>query len=230
MSTYDDDGFIIEHNALVAYKGDEEHVIIPDGVWTIKERAFLGNDRIRTIDLNEVARIDDEAFACCSALETVIPHKDLQGIGNRAFAGCRSLRSIRHAQDEEWPDVLNLGVEAFAECASLESLDLYGVVVWLEVGDRCFLGCTALTSVVFGEALAELGDNVFEGCTALECISLPMALRNQIPGMAERYESVLQTIRDGCPNLQVLERRQPITVRAEDENHELWETEEDSPP
>jgi len=221
---------VSSYGELQRYHGNEEHVVIPDGVRTVKKGAFSGNDHIRTVDLNEASCLEPTAFEGCGELEAVIVHDYLQDIGTRAFAGCHSLMSVGCAHDEEWPDTLFLGDEAFAECTSLESVDLYDVSFWLEVADRCFRGCAALTSVVLGEALARLGDDVFGGCTTLERISLPMALRSQTPDEAEHHERVLQAIRNSCPNLQVLERRQLVKVWVEDENHELWEEEGDQPP
>jgi hypothetical protein len=78
-----DSGFVIEMNRLVAYHGDEKHVVIPRGVRVIKRGAFSGNDRIRTVNLNEVSSIGANAFESCSALEAVVIRKDLQNIGRR---------------------------------------------------------------------------------------------------------------------------------------------------
>ena len=102
MSTNGSD-FVIEGHKLVAYRDNETHLVIPDGVRTIGAGAFSGNNCIRTVDLNEVSYVKSRAFEDCSALETVVVHGHLQDVGTRAFAGCRSLRSIECAPDEEWP-------------------------------------------------------------------------------------------------------------------------------
>ena len=233
MGTHDGD-FVIDMNRLVAYRGDEEHVIIPESVSIVRCGAFSGNDHMQTVDLNEVSSIEANAFEGCSALEAIVIRKDLQDIGKRAFAGCCSLRSVgcapRESEDEYWHDFLDIADEAFAECTSLESVDLYDVSAWLEVGDRCFSGCTALTSVVLGEGLARFGSDVFEGCAALERISLPMVLRINTPNEMDHHEQILQAIRNTCPNLQILERRQLVNMWEEDENHELWEVKGDPLP
>ena len=49
MGTHDND-FVIEGNTLVAYRGDDEPVVIPEDVRVIGEGAFRGNERIRTVD------------------------------------------------------------------------------------------------------------------------------------------------------------------------------------
>lgn len=236
------DGYIVvddthgngsNYATLFSYHGSDKSIVIPEYVDAIAEGAFRGNTHIRTVNLSNVTDIGEEAFEGCSALETIIMSKDLQEVGTRAFAGCRALRSIACARnevgDDEWPEVLWLGDEAFADCTALESICLFDINGWLEVGDRCFSGCTALTSVVLGMALASLGRDAFEGCTALERISLPEALRSHTTDEAVHYERVLQDIRDGCPNLQVLERRQLVTAWVEDEDG-LWQTEDDPLP
>ena len=66
-------GFVIsEDNVLKEYTGSEAHIVIPDGVTSIKEYAFNGNKDIISVSIpKSVTSIGNSAFAYCSKLERV---------------------------------------------------------------------------------------------------------------------------------------------------------------
>ena len=64
--------FEIENGVLVRYRGEEEHVVIPDGV----------------------SKIADEVFKDCMEIKSVVFPEGLEEIGESAFEGCSALKSV----------------------------------------------------------------------------------------------------------------------------------------
>lgn len=91
------DDFEICDGELIHYYGDNSHVIVPDGIRMIYNRAFYG----------------------CESLESISIPKSVQTIGNHAFAGCCSLKSVSIPEGLE-----KIGVRAFYRCESLENISL----------------------------------------------------------------------------------------------------------
>ena len=87
-------------------------------------------------------------------------------IGERAFSGCTSLKSI------EIPcSVTSIGEAAFSSCTGLTSVVIPNNVI--SIGEAAFSGCTGLTSVVIPNNVTSIGEAAFSGCTNLSSIEVP---------------------------------------------------------
>ena len=87
--------FHVKNGVLTNYTGSDGDVIIPDGVTSIRSKAFFQCSRLKSVTIQEgVTKIGDWAFIECKGLKRVmIPHS-LTSIGNRAFASCNKLSSF----------------------------------------------------------------------------------------------------------------------------------------
>lgn len=99
--------------------------------------------------------------------EHTIAISGLMSIGDSAFAGCRSLTSIKI------PDfVMSIGNSAFYNCSNLTSVTI-GIRV-TSIGDSAFYNCSSLTSVVIPDSVTSIGSETFSGCIYLtQLISFP---------------------------------------------------------
>ena len=89
-----------------------------------------------------------------------------QIICDRAFIGCKSLRSI------VIPDyVTSIGDSAFKCCESLRSIVIPDSVT--SIGDRAFFGCSSLSSVVIPDGVTSIGEGAFKGCRSLRSVVIP---------------------------------------------------------
>ena len=228
MGTHDND-FVIEENTLVAYRGDDEHVVIPEDVRVIGEGAFRGNERMRTVDLGSVRHICDEAFMDCSSLESLVIPDCMWYIDECAYKGCTSLKSVEFEHSDTFAEdemgSLDIGVEAFAECTALEKLDLHDIGFELALFNRAFAGCTALKHVDLADALCDFYDDVFDGCTALEYMSVAASLSSMgdlsDPGPDdEEYWDALRKLANSCQNLRTIQRRLSWRILEEEEEEE----------
>ena len=85
-------------------------------------------------------------------------------IGNFAFIGCKSLKSITIPES-----VTSIGYDAFAGCRSLTSIYIPKGVTDIHSGT--FSDCKSLTSITIPESVTSIGDEAFKGCNNLPVIN-----------------------------------------------------------
>lgn len=83
------DFLIMGDGILVAYKGKDSVVNLPEGIKQIGPEAFKNNKRITEIYLNDgLIRICEEAFAGCTNLKNISGGTNVKYIEDRAFYSC----------------------------------------------------------------------------------------------------------------------------------------------
>ena len=176
-----------------------EDLLIPSDaggrpVVRIEEDAFCQTPILRLTVPGTVQWICEDAFENCDMLETLILSEGNLGIGEGAFAACRSLKSltvpatVEHVGRSAFKECLSLqevvvkgnaalGSYAFAECRSLQSVVFSGTAgIPYSVSSEAFSGDGALETVTFSEGLTEIGSFCFEGCPNLKTLYLPKSL------------------------------------------------------
>ena len=78
--------FIIENKTLVSYAGNRSNITVPDCVEIIGKKAFKDNLDIRSVNLNKVVEIGENAFSGCKNLKHVILPNSLKLIEQCAFS------------------------------------------------------------------------------------------------------------------------------------------------
>ena len=155
--------FWIEDGVLVGYSGKDSHVVIPDTVSSIADRAFDSNGFICSVTIPDtVTSIGEYAFYACGKLSKVIfPDSDL-AIGRGAFGECRSLNTLT--------------VSDTNRCMRVEGGVLYSFdgtkLLLCPVGrsERRF-------TVPFG--VTHIGDGAFYSCGGLSDVAVDPAYRGK---------------------------------------------------
>lgn len=102
--------YLISGNILVAYRGNAQHVIVPDGVTVIAGEAFAGHTEINEVSLPDtLITVGEAAFEGCTGLKTVFWGEEVQNIKDRAFADC-AISTVSIPSSVE-----NIGLKAFDE-------------------------------------------------------------------------------------------------------------------
>lgn len=96
--------------------------------------------------------------------------KEVQCIGDYAFAGCEDLREIHLPEGLE-----KIGEGAFKSCRSLEKIHFPGSIK--EIGEEAFCQCVSLKKVVLPEGMREFGKGAFMMCESLQTALLPKSLK-----------------------------------------------------
>ena len=147
LSEYPDDFVVLKNGILIAYKGKDSVISIPDSVTSICNRAF----------------------AKCNSLTSVTIPDSVTSIGNSAFESCSNLTSVTI------PDsVTSISYGAFQGCDNLTSVTIPDSVT--SICNRAFLDCGNLTSIVIPDSVISIGDSAFEGCN-FSSFTIPKTVR-----------------------------------------------------
>ena len=111
-------------HALYLYSDENTKItnlIIPDGVTSIRERAFRYCTGLTSVTIpNSVKSIGAGAFYSCTGLNSVTFGNGVTEIGNYAFYNCSELRSVTIPKS-----VADIGNSAFYGCKGLTSVTSY---------------------------------------------------------------------------------------------------------
>lgn len=160
------DGAVVSRNGKIFYYYPQNagtELIIPDGVTTIDDDAFNGNDKITAVTLpSTVTILGSGSFANCAMLSSVnLEATSVKTLGKGAFYECVSLSSISLPAT-----ATEIGEYAFAGCSSLSAVNFYGDSV-KEIEDYAFYGCTSLSGIIIPKDVTRIGAYAFCGCSAM---------------------------------------------------------------
>lgn len=92
-------------------------------------------------------------------------------IGTNAFCNSTSIEKLTFAETSAHADGLNIGDGAFTGCTSLKSVEIPDYVYTMSY--EAFAYCDNLTSVKIGAGLSEIPYGAFRGCSKLEKVEIP---------------------------------------------------------
>lgn len=131
----------VENGILVSYVGNEDNVVIPNGITEIGADAFWSYTKLTSVTIpNSVKSIGEYAFQGCTSLTSVTIPNSVTSIGKQAFGGCTSLTIV----------TIGNGV--------------------ISIGSGAFYDCHELTSVIIGNSIASVDYAAFEYCTNITSI------------------------------------------------------------
>ena len=126
----------------------------------------------------EVVGIDDGAFANSPITSITIPNS-VTNIGDGAFSGCSSLKSIIVKEGNPVYDSRN-------NCNAIVETATNTVVVGCQatnmpssitsIGSGAFAYCTSLTSIYIPNSVTSIGGSAFSGCSSLNSITIPNSI------------------------------------------------------
>ena len=182
----------IKNGVLKKYTGEEEKVVIPQGVTSIGKGAFKDCTSLHSVTIpNTVTEIGEEAFEGCTGLHSISMPDSVTDIGVKAFYGCELLADrngliifgntlcycSKFATDIVIPDhVTEIDGYAFQRCHALHSVKISEGIT--NLGHYAFRNCYALTRVVLPETLVTIGHYAFYCCHRLKQIVFPKGLKS----------------------------------------------------
>ena len=194
-----------------------ESISIPNSVTYIGYGAFHNCSVLCYVTINSDA-IVNRTYSSSSSISNIfgsrvneyIIGEDVKGIGNYAFYGCPSLKSITIAEG-----VTNIGVEAFKSCSLLSSVTIPNSVTSIadgtfsncsslasitipnsvtSIGDYAFYKCSGLTSITIGENVTSIGDDAFYGCSHLTSIVWNVKKWNDFSALNAPFDAIRSQI------------------------------------
>lgn len=127
---------------------------------------YLGLDLVDNLVIPaEVIQIPNYAFAGCKSLASLKVGDDVRIIGSYSFANCPALADI-----DLGVNTRKIETYAFSNCSKLTSVVIPDQVVTLE--GYCFHKCTSVETLTFGASLYSIGNNAFDNCTSLRTVNI----------------------------------------------------------
>ncbi|MGN0771176.1 MAG: leucine-rich repeat domain-containing protein [Christensenellales bacterium] len=131
-SINDEKDFVVKDGVLVAYKGNDSVVVIPNNVKIIGEKAFYFNESLSEVEVGaSVHTIMGQAFEGCKSLSSFIGREGLVAIGDYAFCNCGALSEVVIEEG-----LTNIGHYAFQKCPNLYAIKLPKSLV--KIGEKAF--------------------------------------------------------------------------------------------
>lgn len=181
--------FVILGNVLLAYRGMETIITIPETVHDVARSAFYRNLCIEEVIWSaEVKHVPSGCFKECERLVSVYLPEGVTKIGVAAFFNCRQLMHVdlpeslieiadkafwecSSLQEIRLPDNLEkIGWDAFMDCRALKSVRIPAPITALH---GTFHGCTDLREVTLGENIKTIGQYTFADCENLKDVCFP---------------------------------------------------------
>ena len=199
--------FDISGDTLVAYKGSQKYVTVPDGITKIGDKAFYGNINVENVTIPEgVVSIGAGAFGECRRLNYVQMPNTVTDIGEGAFIGCTGMMSLGISSG-----ITAIAANTYDEHIKLNYRDVFivdRVVVGTNVASDSYFesretayrprngsmnivipdGVTAIGKNAFRqrsligyvnipEGVVSIEEDAFCGCTSLSSITLPDSVK-----------------------------------------------------
>ncbi len=128
---------------------------------------------------DEITSIGEYAFYGCSSLKSVNIPESVTNIGRRAFFGCSSLENINVDTNNknyisENGILFNKGKTKIVKYP--EGKEEKGYIIpngVTDIEERAFVGCNNLIGIEIPESVTSIGESAFSGCSSLESIIIP---------------------------------------------------------
>lgn len=166
----------VKGTTLVKYNGEQETVVIPDGITEIKNSAFY-NSKAKAIKIpKSVTKIEEVSIYCKNVESFEVDSGNSQYMSVDGVVYSKDGRTLvqfpngRSGYYDMPNNVENVKRSAISGCIKLTGLSLSSRLT--KIDDFMFCG-TAFTSLSIPSNITSIGMNAFEMCTSLSSITIP---------------------------------------------------------
>ncbi len=140
--------------------------MIPDGVETIGEFAFLFSKHMKNIQIpDSVHSLNRDAFSTCEALESITIPDSVTYIGGGALRTSKNLKSVTLPAN-----LTNISNGLLGGNPSLHDIRIPEKVEL--IGDGSFEGCSELTSITIPKSVKQITSHTFRNCQKLADVTI----------------------------------------------------------
>lgn len=170
-------------------------ITIPNSVTSIGSSAFFGCSGLKAVNISDIAAwceisfsneesnpfyISKHLYVNGSEIHDLLIPKSVSSIGDFAFYGCSSLKSI-HIQGS----VSSVGTQAFYGCNGLTKVNISDVAAWCNISfssfndnpisytQHLFVNDVEIKDLIIPSTVTSIGDNVFPRCSELKSVTIP---------------------------------------------------------
>lgn len=198
QNTYNSNPLFYAHHLFMNGK-EIRDMIVPDGVTSIKDAAFIGCTGLSSITIpNSVTSIGEDAFKDCSDIASVCI-VDLAAWCGISFSNiyANPLLYAKHLYNSEETEIIdfnipngvtNIGDYTFCNCSSMNTIAIPNSLT--SIGISAFQGCDNLTSIIIPDGVTNISDNAFRNCRSMTSIII-----------SDNITSIGISAFEGCGNL-----------------------------
>lgn len=154
--------------------------ILPDGVVSIAQFAFIGCDNLTSITFPEsLELIEHRAFWTCNGLTSITIPKSVWHINQQAFGYCYNLRTISVDSENvhyDSRDNCNAIIDSYANTIIRGTAQTVIPESVKGIGDFAFSGCLSMKSFNIPEGVSSIGSYAFCQCNNLVSVNIPQSV------------------------------------------------------
>lgn len=142
-----------------------------DGPYTFKAVFGKATTSIKSIKINQGARVVEKAFKGLSDVKRIELPNTITTLGSEAFMGCSSLTDIIGLPT----NLKKINASTFENCTVLKE-DIIKSLINDDlrvIEKKAFAGCEKLTEIVLSDKIINIGAGAFEDCKGLTKATLP---------------------------------------------------------
>lgn len=148
---------------------------------TISTQAFYGCTGITELTIDNVSKIDEQAFENCSNLARLTFGDRVYTIGNYAFKGCDNLQEIHIGKNVPkytfWNTIFPASLGALETITvSADNANYLSTATNCLVDKKDFTLYLGTNNSVIPNTLKIIGDDAFNGCSGLSTINIPASV------------------------------------------------------
>ncbi len=188
--------FEIENNVLRHYVGNDNKLIIPDGVTKLAYPAYWSKKEFDSIVIPKtLVEISEHFFAFCKTKDIIVAED------NPRFYSKDGCLIDRETQTLVWgyaatdipqdASISKIGSHAFCNREDLKKITIHDNIV--EIGSHAFERCKNMKCLLMSDAVRQVDSGAFCGCESLSLVSLSKSLSTINIGTFS-YCSSLETI------------------------------------
>ena len=156
---------------------------------------YIDGEILTFIKINDLSKIGDYAFYGAKSLKSVEISENVKKIGLYAFTGCANLEKVNFLGDENaWSEI---EFASYYSNPTTYAKDLYikgellteaNLTTAKRISAHAFERCQSLTNVTIGDEVLSIGVSAFDGCKGLENIKIGESV--SIIGESSFYDCV----------------------------------------
>ena len=141
------------------------------GVITVYADLYLNGTKVEDLEFpNDVTSIGNFAFYGCKSLKSVAIPASITTIGDKVFALCANLTTLTFAEDNQ---LTSIGLQ-FVEASGITEISWPSNLI--TIGPNVFYGANKLETVHIPNTVTAIDDYAFYGCTNLKSVDIPSGI------------------------------------------------------
>ncbi len=167
-----DKNFVINGDTLIRYVGNEQKVVVPNGIKELGPCAFWDNQSIEEVVLpNTLINLGGDTFYNCRNLKRIIIPRSVERMGNNPFAGCPLLHLENKSKNFKMIDgvLFTKNKDRLIYYSICKSENVYKIPKNTKIiGKHAFFLAKSLEKVIIPDSIIKMENNPFSGCDKLD--------------------------------------------------------------